>query len=77
MIKAALAGFALSALGLAAGLTGLEMELDWLTYGGMVLSVGAGLGAHVLAIWGWFRLPRAAGRSVATSPTAGAGRTST
>jgi hypothetical protein len=58
MIKAALACFALSALGLGGGLTGLELEQNWLTYGGFALCVGAGLAAHVLAIWGWVRLPR-------------------
>lgn len=58
MIKAALGCFALSALGLAGGLAGLELEQNWLTYGGFVLCVGAGLVAHGLAIWGWVRLPR-------------------
>lgn len=60
MIRGALACFALSALGLAGGLAALELapENTLLVYGGFALCVGAGLAAHVLAIWGWVRWRR-------------------
>jgi hypothetical protein len=60
MIGGALVCFALSAAGLAGGLTALELAPDnhGLVYGGFALCVGAGLLAHGLAIWGWVRWRR-------------------
>lgn len=59
-LQLAMICFALSAVGLAVGLAGLELEQKAMIYGGFTLLIVAGLAAHVLAIWGWFRLPKSA-----------------
>jgi hypothetical protein len=64
-LKVAAWCFAASTLGLGVGLATLDdRDLTWLTYGAFGLMVVAGVAAHVLAVVGWFRMPkRASGAS--------------
>ncbi len=50
--------FGISTLGLGVGLFTLDAEQKILSYSGFAVMVVAGLAAHVLAVVGWFRMPR-------------------
>jgi len=50
--------FGISTLGLGVGLFTLDGDQKMLSYGGFGVMVVAGLAAHVLAVVGWFRMPR-------------------
>jgi hypothetical protein len=58
-LKVAAWCFAASTLGLGVGLATLDDEgLKGLTYGAFGLMVVAGMAAHILAVVGWFRMPK-------------------
>lgn len=58
-LKVAAWCFAVSTLGLGVGLATLDDEgLKWLTYSAFGVMVVAGMAAHILAVVGWFRMPK-------------------
>jgi hypothetical protein len=57
-LKVAAWCFGLSALGLGVGLFALDADQTLLSYVSFGVMVAAGLAAHILAVVGWFRMPR-------------------
>lgn len=56
-LKLAVWCFGISTLGLGVGLFAID-DQKMLSYAGFAVMVLAGLAAHVLAVVGWFRMPR-------------------